>query len=330
MAASWAALAESTACCTGASSRHFTVAGRRGNPAVRDLCEGPPSAQALLRTFGSAPGDVRVTLYRDTHAWCPYCHKVWMQLEEKQIPYRVEKINMRCYGPKKRSFLAKVPQGMLPVLEIEGAPGGVITESSVIMSAIEETFPDHRPLLPTRGSPPRREAERLLALERALFGSWLRWLRAEDSARARAAFEEAMDATDAELHAGGTSSGGPYFMGEEFTLVDCVFASTLERIAASVLYYKGLQIKAAAAAAAAGGEAPAAQRWAGVQRWFVAMETRPAYRASQSDFHTHVHDLPPQIGGCLRSGERLAGEVLLADTVPRVCVSFCGGWVRMG
>ena len=45
MAASWAALAESTACCTGASSRHFAVAGRRGNPAVRDLCEGPPSAQ---------------------------------------------------------------------------------------------------------------------------------------------------------------------------------------------------------------------------------------------------------------------------------------------
>jgi glutathione S-transferase len=23
---------------------------------------------------------VRVTLYRDTHAWCPYCHKVWMQV----------------------------------------------------------------------------------------------------------------------------------------------------------------------------------------------------------------------------------------------------------
>lgn len=37
-------------------------------------------------------------LYRDHAAWCPYCQKVWLQLEEKRIPYVIEKINMRCYG----------------------------------------------------------------------------------------------------------------------------------------------------------------------------------------------------------------------------------------
>ena len=31
-----------------------------------------------------------------------------MQLEEKQIPYTLEKINMRCYGPKPPSYSAKV------------------------------------------------------------------------------------------------------------------------------------------------------------------------------------------------------------------------------
>jgi len=31
-----------------------------------------------------------------------------MQLEEKRIPYIIEKINMRCYGDKPPSFLAKV------------------------------------------------------------------------------------------------------------------------------------------------------------------------------------------------------------------------------
>ncbi len=31
-----------------------------------------------------------------------------LQLEEKQIPYIVEKINMRCYGPKPPEFMAKV------------------------------------------------------------------------------------------------------------------------------------------------------------------------------------------------------------------------------
>jgi glutathione S-transferase len=33
------------------------------------------------------------------------------------------------------------------------------------------------------------------------------------------------------------------------------------------------------------------------------METRPTYRGTQSDFHTHVHDLPPQMGGCWENGE---------------------------
>jgi thiol-disulfide isomerase/thioredoxin len=48
----------------------------------------------------SPVAQVRVTLYRDTAAWCPYCQKVWMMLEEKQIPYKIEKINMRSYGDK--------------------------------------------------------------------------------------------------------------------------------------------------------------------------------------------------------------------------------------
>jgi glutathione S-transferase len=33
------------------------------------------------------------------------------------------------------------------------------------------------------------------------------------------------------------------------------------------------------------------------------MESRPTYRGTQSDFHTHAHDLPPQMGGCWENGE---------------------------
>merc|ERR1719326_2582842 len=93
-----------------------------------------------------------------------------------------------------------------------------------------------------------------------------------------------MDATETVLR----QSGGPYFLADNFSLIDCVFASSLERIAASILYYKGLRIR--------GG------RWPCVEGWFRAMEGRESYLASRSDFHTHVHDLPPQIGGCLASG----------------------------
>jgi hypothetical protein len=37
--------------------------------------------------------------------------------------------------------------------------------------------------------------------------------------------------------------------------------------------------------------------------WFDGMESRPTYRGTQSDFHTHAHDLPPQMGGCIENGE---------------------------
>ena len=60
---------------------------------------GPPTASANLRLFDAPDGcEPRVTLYRDGSSWCPYCQKVWMQLEEKRIPYKVERcveINQR-------------------------------------------------------------------------------------------------------------------------------------------------------------------------------------------------------------------------------------------
>jgi glutathione S-transferase len=36
------------------------------------------------------------------------------------------------------------------------------------------------------------------------------------------------------------------------------------------------------------------------------MESRSTYRGTQSDFHTHAHDLPPQMGGCYTSGSDIA------------------------
>lgn len=56
----------------------------------------------------------------------------------------VEKINMRCYGDKPDSFLAKVPRGLLPVIELDGQ---VMTESAEIMKVLEYEFRDV-PLLP--------------------------------------------------------------------------------------------------------------------------------------------------------------------------------------
>ncbi len=40
-------------------------------------------------------------------------------------------------------------------------------------------------------------------------------------------------------------------------------------------------------------------RFPNLDRWFDALEQRPAYLGTRSDYFTHVHDLPPQIGGAI-------------------------------
>ena len=70
--------------------------------------EGPTNAYSLLRLFGQTEESIRVTLYRDHHAWCPYCQKVWLWLELKQIPYRIKKVTMRCYGKKENWYLEEL------------------------------------------------------------------------------------------------------------------------------------------------------------------------------------------------------------------------------
>jgi glutathione S-transferase len=232
--------------------------------------------------------EVRVKLYRDHASWCPYSQKIWMQLEEKRIPYTLEKINMRCYGPKPASFTSKVPSGALPVIELDGR---VITESSVIADVLEKEFHQHKSLLPyAPGSAEAARATTLMRLERALFSRWMSWITSSWSdASSQSEFSEVLDQVDKELGAG----GGPYFMGEEFTLVDIAYTPFLERMASSVLYYKGVKIEGN------GG------RWPHLDVWYATMANRKVYKGIKSDYYTTAHDLPPQLGGCAENGDNV-------------------------
>lgn len=116
---------------------------------LRDKGEGPSHQDAKIRLFGSK-GTPRVTYYRDTAAWCPYCQKVWILLEEKKIPYIVEKVPMRSYGDKPQSYLKLVPNGLLPAINIDGE---FMTESLDIMLTLDRTFrgPQHPSMWPAKG-----------------------------------------------------------------------------------------------------------------------------------------------------------------------------------
>ncbi len=247
-------------------------------PDPPDRVEGPCNAQSRLRLFGQPESAVRVTLYRDHHAWCPYCQKVWLWLEEKRIPYRVRKVTMFCYGEKEAWYGNLVPSGMLPAVELDGR---LHTESDDILAALEQAFgPLGDGLLNARVLPLRQ-------LERELFRAWCLWLcRPGLTPRAEQLAAEAFDRVAERVDGALATTAGPYFL-ERFGTADVVFTPYIERMSASLYYYKAYAIR---------------QRHGAIARWFEAMETRETYRGTQSDFHTHAHDLPPQMGGCHPSG----------------------------
>lgn len=225
---------------------------------------------------------VRFKLWRDNAAWCPYCQKVQLTLEEMRVPYRIEKVNMNCYGSKSLDFLAKNPLGLLPVAEVDGE---LITESERILEALVCNWRT-RSLVPTGRE---KEVAGLIRLERILSSSWLTWLRAPADGPLREKFVQDLAVVESEL----VHSEGPYFLGADFSLVECHFAPSLERMAASLAYYKGFRMRQNVG-------------YPRLELWFQAMENRNSYKALASDFYTHAHDLPPQIGGCAPSGENEA------------------------
>ena len=239
-----------------------------------DPINGLTNAQAQLRLFGHSESDVRVILYRDHHAWCPYCQKVWLWLEEKQIPYRIAKVTMFCYGEKESWYQRKVPSGMLPALELDGR---IITESDDILLALEREF---QPLVWSMEDPTVIPLRRL---ERLLFRAWCSWLcYPRRSPRDDQFHQEKFTSVVAQVEAALAATPSPYFL-SEFSTVDVIFTPYVERMNASLFYYKGYSLRE---------ENPR------LSAWFDAMESRPTYRGTQSDFSTHVHDLPPQMGGC--------------------------------
>lgn len=71
--AGWQGLLAALACCVRRAKLEALGVELWGwNAAVEDAATNP---MALKRTFGHT-GGIRVKLYRDTAAWCPYCHKV--------------------------------------------------------------------------------------------------------------------------------------------------------------------------------------------------------------------------------------------------------------
>jgi len=249
-----------------------------------DRVNGFNNSYSNLRLFGHTENDVIVTLYRDRHSWCPYCQKIWLWLEFKRIPYRVKKINMFCYGQKETWFLNKVRSGKLPAIEFKGQ---VITESDDIIAFLENEFGALGSFITSSHLKKTRE------LEREIFRAWCNWLCREsfnftDNSFRKKRFKESISKFDEIL---GRSESGFIDPAESTSselvpgIGDIIFIPYMERMNASLTYYKGFNIRS---------------NFRYIDKWLTLFEGTSAYRGTQGDFHTHSHDLPPQMGGCYK------------------------------
>ena len=249
-----------------------------------DRINGITNSYSNLRLFGHKESDAKLIFYRDRHAWCPYCQKIWLWLELKRIPYKIKKINMYCYGRKESWFLEKVRSGKLPAIELNGK---IITESDEIISFLEREYG----LLGT--SIRALHFQQTRTIERDIFRAWCEWLCRKQSIFSLMNDRENnlrinLEKLENLLKNSETGYIDPHYDSDGIIKPgtgDIIFIPYLERINASLCYYKGFNLRI---------EFPL------INKWFTLLENEQNYLGTQGDFHTHSHDLPPQMGGCFK------------------------------
>ncbi|HAC64357.1 MAG TPA: glutathione S-transferase [Cyanothece sp. UBA12306] len=229
-----------------------------------------------------------VVLYRDTNAWCPFCERVWFALEEKQIPFAVELINL---GDKPKWYTDLVPTGLVPAVKIEGE---LVYESKEILLRLEEQFKQY-PLLP---EDPQEKAVALDMIETCENGGFSRlayqftmnkiWGQSdakqsekEQLSDLKNKFEAKLDDLEKAL----AQYPGDYLM-KDFSLVDIMYINSIKRLSANLPVFRGYHIR--------GNE-----KYPLLNRWLKAINQRPAYQRVKSDDRTnnlvmkHIFKLKP-------------------------------------
>lgn len=235
---------------------------------VRRLGQSPSTAP-IPSSLHKLPADTAppVVLYRDTNSWCPFSERVWFALEEKEIPFATEFIDL---FNKPKWYADLVPTTLVPAVKIDSQ---FVHESKDILLALEERFgatllPDHS----EENAIARQwieEAETSGVKEAGYKFLLGRTSEADELATLQTAFEVKLD----ELEQALGQYPGPYFL-STFSLVDIMYSPHLDRLAASLPVYRGYSIKGN-------------PRFPQINAWFAALAERPAYHRVKSDDITY-------------------------------------------
>ena len=236
-----------------------------------------------------------VLLYRDTNSWCPFCERVWFALEEKEIPFATEFIDLRN---KPKWYTDLVPTALVPAAKIEDQ---FVYESKNILLALEARFSDS-PLLPT--DPQENAIARQLVEAAETNGvkeagyKFVMGTSADgdELATLQAAFEAKLD----ELEQALAKYPGSYFL-STFSLVDIMHAPHLDRLAASLPVYRDYHIKGN-------------PRFPNFNAWLAALNERPAYDRVKTDAAT-INLVLRRLWGVEPSGNPLPLDPVLGETL---------------
>ncbi|KAI4302375.1 hypothetical protein MLD38_038127 [Melastoma candidum] len=151
---------------------------------------------------------------------CPFCQRVLLTLEEKNIPYTTKLVDL---GNKPQWFLDISPEGKVPVINIDGK---WVADSDVIVRILEEKYPESS-LVP----PPE-----FASAGSTLFSPFVKFLlnkdpKAEDETKQ--AFLKELKTLDGHLQA-----NGPHIAGPKVTSIDLSLVPKLYHIDTTVGHFK--------------------------------------------------------------------------------------------
>ncbi|RAH78480.1 glutathione S-transferase [Aspergillus japonicus CBS 114.51] len=231
--------------------------------------------------------------------FCPFVQRVWLALEEKQIPYQYIEVNPYHKAP---SFLALNPRGLVPTITSPDESGSArpLYESTVILEYLEEAYPTHTPALLPKDAYLRARARIWIDyVTSRIIPAFHRFLQHQPTPASsspdtkqtgrgggggggggdelhslREEFRATLKEFARELH-----PQGPYFLGEELSLVDVVLAPWAVRLWVFDEFKGGLGVPAP-------GEADSEEEervWARWRRWVAAVEGRRSVRETLSE-----------------------------------------------
>lgn len=149
-----------------------------------------------------------------------YCHRVRIVLAEKGVNVEVIDINP---NDKPEDLMDLNPYNFVPTLVDRDL---VIYESKIIMEYLDERFP-HPPLMPVY--PVARAEHRLIIyrIDRDIYSLFDKIRHSDDEALVESATKQLEEAI---ISLSPLFANKPYFLSEEFSLVDCCLAPVLWRL----------------------------------------------------------------------------------------------------